>query len=135
MSGVTFEHLDDASLGSTATIRAGDADQHFVAVEHLAHLPGMQVQVFRVIVRNQKSIAIAICLHRATHKIHARDEPPRVATVADQLPVASHRFETPPERRALLIAIDSERIRKLVECHRHTVCAQRLHDIVTAGDR
>jgi len=65
-----LEDLEHAPFGSTFAVVADDPRLHAIAVQHRAHLLRREVQVGLAIVSNEKTVTVAVTLHRAFHFAH-----------------------------------------------------------------
>ena len=133
--GVAFEHLDDGALATAALIGAAGTRQHLVAVEDLAHLASVQVQVLAALGRHQEAVALAARLHLAAHQVHARYRAVGAAAVAHQLPVALHRAQAPAQRLAPVLGLEVQLLGQFVQGERYAGLVERGEDELAARDR
>ncbi len=63
--GAALDDFDNLAFGPATPIGAGNARQHAVAVQHLAHLVLGKHEVWSGIIANQEAEAVAMSLHLA----------------------------------------------------------------------
>ena len=88
-----FEHLDDRAFAPTAMIDIGDAGQHAVTMQGLAHFARRQEQVVAALFRFQETETFRVGDHDAGDQVELFGHGEAAAPVHQQLAVAQHGVE------------------------------------------
>ena len=128
-----LQNLDDRALLAAARINAADAGQRPVAVQHLAHLAGGEKQVLAALLRNQEAEAVGMAADAPAHQVHLARQAVEVAAVAQNLAVALHGAQAPPEGVLVARPADRERIRHLAERQRRGALGEQRQHRLAAG--
>ena len=132
-----LQHLDDDAFAAAATVDAGDAGHHPVAVQHLAHFQRRQEQVVALAgagFGTQETEPVRIGDHGPGDQVHARGGQIAAAAVLQQLTVAQHRAEALAQRVAALGRVQAEAFGHVLGHHRAVGVAEQLEDGFAAGD-
>jgi hypothetical protein len=97
------------------------------------HLGRPEKEVRTVIVAREKSESVRMSLYAAVQQVHLGSDQYRVATVADDLPVALHAGK-PLAQRQQVLRRRVERLRERLFRERYALAVQRLEDFL-AGRR
>ena len=129
-----FEHLDQLAFGTAAAVLAGDAHDHAVAVQQLAHLLGAEEDVGLTVVATQEAEAVGVTLDAALDEVGLGRQQVGIAAVAHDLAIALHRAQATVEE-VELVRRDVECGGELGEGHRHAALGEDLQHVFAAGQR
>ena len=129
-----LQHLDQLAFGTAAAVLAGDAHDHAVAVQQLAHLLGAEEDVGLAVVAAQEAEAVGMALDAAFDEVGLGRQQVGVAAVADDLTVALHRAQTAVEM-VEFVRRNVERTGELGERQRHAAFGEDLQHVFAAWQR
>ena len=129
-----FEHLHDLAFGPAAAVGAGDAHDHPVAVQYLAHFLGPEEDVLAAVVADHETEAVGMALHAAADEVGLLRQEIGAAAVAQDLAIALHRLQAPLEELVLLRG-DVERLHEFAPRHGTACLGKHLEDVFPTGQR
>jgi hypothetical protein len=110
-------------------IDAHNTHQGTVAMQHLGHLPGFEIQVLAGIVGNEKAVAIRVSLDTAGNQAGAFGQNERALAVTQQLRFTLHRPQAALQELQLVLA-NVEQDAQRVEAHRLALLLEDLQDVL-----
>ena len=128
-----LDHLHDLAFPASAPVQARLAHHDAVAVQDLAHLVRVEVQVVAGL-RDHEAVAVGMPFDASADQIELGRDEDRALAIAQDLAVALHRGHTPLERVALR-GPDREPARELFIGERDAGFGERLQDELAARDR
>ncbi len=131
----SLQYLDDDAFFATATIDTRHPSQHLIAIEQLLHLAAIEEQISGAILRNKKAEAVLVALHLALDKAHVARQPEDTTAITDNLPVAAHRIEAPPQCLDRLLILEPQLLTQGSVANRLANLLQVLEDKFPAGNR
>ena len=133
--GAALDDLDDLAFGPAATVGAGDAREHAIAVQHLAHLVLRQHEIVATVVADQKSEAVAMALHLARNQVGARGDEQQAGPVAHDAPGALELVELGVESASRARQLSCRRPARSCDVSGDACSGQGLHDEVAQSMR
>ncbi len=128
-----LDDLHDLAFPAAAPVQPRLAHHHAVAVQDLAHLVRVQVQVVAVL-RDHEAVAVGMPFDASADEIELGRDEDRALAIAQNLTFTLHRRDAPLERVALPRP-DREPARELFVGERDAGFGERLQDELAARDR
>ena len=129
-----LDDLDDPALAAATAVDARRTHEHGVAVHHLAHLPGREIQIRPTVVGHHESVSVRMRLDPAAHHVDLACDEDCGLAIAEDLAVALHRPETAREGVRLLAA-HAEELGEPPLVDRNRLLLERLQDELAAWQR
>ena len=123
-----FQHLDQRPLAPALPIHMHLPHQHPIAVQNGAHLARGQKQILAARLRHDKAVALRMADHPALEQVHLVNQAITAAPIADQLGVARHRPEPPPQDLARLGVFDGKGLGQLPASQRSSRLPETGHN-------
>jgi len=129
-----LEHLDDVALEAAASIHAGHAHQHRVAVQRLVHLLGAEEEVVAAVVGPEEAEAVGVAHDLALDEARLVRQQQGAAPVAHHLALALHGGDAPLDAFALGGAVHAEPLDELVFGHGNACLGEGFEHLLAAGN-
>ena len=113
-----LQHFDNRAFLAAALIETGDTRHRAVAVQHQAHFARAEKQIVSALVGHEKAKTFVMADDPPGDHVHAVDQRVQAAPVFEQLAVALHGAQPPPEGVEVALAFDMQGIGDRLEGQR-----------------